>query len=259
MDLERAELLIPDEDSQLRPFSEIFYNDIGENRRLVNNDGHFIGHDLLDESLVKKLGLNRLGLKYVDLQNVGPNMGQAPLTTVRHTLQQYTNQQFMFEFLANAEDAKATKFSVAINHSTTHEDKKLCVLSSAMEYLCKLPTLVVYNNAQFTPKDFEGICHTSVGGKVGRLDAIGEFGQGVLTMYHFTDVCCTFLLFYYAILTLFQLAMIISGSSVLFLDPSKRHLPLEDRASLNLTLEHVHRSVITLLMYALLIFQCQML
>jgi sacsin len=228
----------------LRPFSEIFYNDIGENHLLVNGDGHFIAHQSLDESLVMELGLNRLGLSYANLRNVGPNMGQAPITTVRRTLQQCTNQQFLLEFLANAEDAQATEFRVAVNQTIVSDEQNLRVLSPAMVYLCRLPSLVVHNNAQFTSQDFEGICKTSVGGKLGRPDTIGEFGLGVLTMYHFTDVCCDFSSSFDAILIYLQLAMIISGSHVLFLDPSKTHLPLPDRASLILELQCIQRSVV---------------
>jgi len=186
---EHTRLLIPDKDSKLRAFSEIFYNDIGEKSLFVNDDGYFIVHPSLDESLAQKLSLNRLGLRYAELQNLGPDMGQAPITTVKRTLQQYTNKQFLLEFLANAEDAKATEFTVAVNLTTVREENKLRVISPAMEYLCRLPSLVVHNNALFTSQDFDGICHTSVGGKEGRPDTIGEFGLGVVTMYHFTDVC----------------------------------------------------------------------
>jgi sacsin len=195
--MDRAKLLIPDKELRLRPFSKVFYNDIGENHRFMNSDGHFIAHQSVDESLARKLSLDRLGLRYTDLQNVGPNMGQAPIVTVRRSLQQYTHNQFLLEFLANAEDAKATEFKVAINLTSVHEDQNLRLLSSDMAYLCKLPSLVVYNNEQFTSHDFEGICRTNEGGKEGRPDTIGEFGQGVLTMYHFTDVCCDFFLLFY--------------------------------------------------------------
>ena len=187
--VECAKLLIPDKDLRLRPVSKVFYNDIGESHCLMNSDGHFIAHQLVDESLARKLGLERLGLRHADLRNVGPNMGQAPITTVRRTLQQYTTKQFLPEFLANAADAKAIEFKVAINLTTVNEERNPRVLTPDMAYLCKLPSLVVFNNAQFTSQDFKGICNTSVGGKEGRQDTIGEFGQGVLTMYHFTDVC----------------------------------------------------------------------
>jgi hypothetical protein len=240
---ECLELLIPDKESQLRRFSEIFYNDIGENYCLVNSDDrHFVAHPSVDESLVEKLGLTRLGLRYAELRKVGPNMGQAPIVTVTRTLGQYMPLQFLTEFLANAEDAKATEFTVAINLSVAVcEAETLRVLAPAMAYLCGLPSLVVHNNKKFTAQDFEGICYTSVGGKEGRPDTIGEFGLGVLTMYHFTDVGCHFFLLNVILILFFQLAIVISGSHVLFLDPSKRHLPLKDCASLILPLRLVQQ------------------
>lgn len=185
--MERTKLLIPDNASVLRPFSRVFYNDVGENSRLLGVD-NFIAHHSLDETLARKIELGRLGLKYAELRNLGPNMGQAPITTVRENLKRYTEHQFLFEFIANAEDARATAFRVALNLVTLADKPDLCVLSPAMGYLCQLPSLVIHNNAQFSQQDFEGICHTSIGGKTGRSDTIGEFGLGVLTMYHFTDV-----------------------------------------------------------------------
>ena len=187
--VERTKLLIPDTTSSLRPFKNVFYNDIGENSRLLRADSDFIAHHSLDETLARKIELGRLGLKYAALRDLGPNMGQAPITTVRENLKRYTEHQFLFEFIANAEDARATAFRVALNLVTLADKPDLRVLSPAMAYLCKLPSLVIHNNAEFTQEDFEGICHTSIGGKTGRSDTIGEFGLGVLTMYHFTDVC----------------------------------------------------------------------
>lgn len=186
--VDRAKLLIPDTESLLRPSSKVLYNDIGDKSCLVRLDDHFIAHRSVDESLARKLGLDRLGLKYADLRNLGPNMGQAPITTVRHNLQRYTSQQFLLEFFANAEDAKATEFSVALNLVTLHNRQGLRVLCPIMAYLCRMPSLVVHNDALFSESDFEGICHTSIGGKRGRTNTIGEFGLGVLTMYHFADV-----------------------------------------------------------------------
>ncbi len=187
--VDRAKLLIPDTDSLLRPSSRIFYNDIGDSSCLLSLDDHFIAHESVDESLARKLVLIRLGLKFADLRNLGPNLGQAPITTVRHNLQRYTNQQFLLEFFANAEDAKATEFSVALNLVTLRDKQEMRVLSPTMAYLCKLPSLVIHNDAHFSSDDFKGICHTSIGGKGGRTDTIGEFGLGALTMYHFADVC----------------------------------------------------------------------
>lgn len=190
-DLERAKLLLPDDAGLLQPFRHVLYNDIGERAKLASSDSNIIAHPLIDEDLARKLKINRLGLKFAELQDLGENLGQSFLTTLRRHLKGYTERQFLLEFLANAEDARATQFSIALNHVVlTGQDSR--VLSPAMAYLSRLPSLIVYNNARFTEEDFKGICRTSIGGKQGRPDTIGEFGLGALSMYHFTDVCGNF-------------------------------------------------------------------
>jgi hypothetical protein len=67
-----------------------------------------------------------------------------------------------------------------------------------MQKFSSCPSLVVYNNEKFSDQDFKGICQTSVGGKEGRSNTIGQFGLGALTMFHFTEV-----LFPFFFLTLF--------------------------------------------------------
>jgi hypothetical protein len=47
-------------------------------------------------------------------------VGQAPNVTISRTLKQHMPLQFLTEFLANAEDAKATEFT-AVNLSAGHE------------------------------------------------------------------------------------------------------------------------------------------
>ncbi|EDR09990.1 uncharacterized protein LACBIDRAFT_317830 [Laccaria bicolor S238N-H82] len=75
------------------------------------------------------------------------------------------------------------------------------------------PSLLIYNDSTFSEKDFEGICRTNVGGKKNRSDTIGQFGLG--------------------------LAIIISRNDILFLNPSREHLPFKDRAALRMPLSHI--------------------
>ncbi|KAF9523036.1 hypothetical protein CPB83DRAFT_863634 [Crepidotus variabilis] len=243
--LEKSKLLIPDTTSHLRPFATVLFNDIGENSQLlpistsgsIEGDGRqFIAHHYVTEQLAHKLGLSRLGLQpeYAELHDLGPNLGQDPITTVRQGLKDYTSQQFLPEFLANAADAGATTFEVMLNHSMLvsagNNGQRRDVLaprkliSQNMEYLYDLPSIVIHNNALFSEQDFTGICKTSIGGKKERSDTIGEFGLGALSMYHFTDV-----------------VTIISGAHILFLDPSKKHLEISDSAAMKMSLRNVQR------------------
>ncbi|KJA15458.1 hypothetical protein HYPSUDRAFT_172585 [Hypholoma sublateritium FD-334 SS-4] len=225
-DEDRSRLLIPDINYNLRPFSVTFFNDIGDEARLMTEDDDCISHPLVDESLSRKLSLGRLGLKYVGLGIPGVDMGEKPVVTVRRTLTQYTEKQFVTEFLANAADANATEFTVLVNGFSVKPSAAMSVraLYPALDKFCEVPSLVVHNNAKFSDKDFTGICRTSVGGKEGRRETIGQFGLGALTMFHFTE-----------------LAIIISNGHVLFLNPSKGHLPYRDQAAYLLPLELVKK------------------
>ena len=114
-DEERASLLVPDVHSILRSLSEIYLNDVSEHAFLIPVENHFITHDLVDDTLARKFNLARLGLKLVDKNIPGVDMGKNPLTTIRNTLRQYTEQQFITEFVANACDANATKLTLLVN------------------------------------------------------------------------------------------------------------------------------------------------
>lgn len=154
---------------------------------MSSGDDH-IAHDLLEESLARKLGLGRLGLKYVDFSDTYVDMGQDLVTTVRNNLEQYKDKQFATEFLANAVDANATEFALVVNRFHPLPDESVQALSAELAPFCSSPSLVVYNNATFTDADFIGIRRTGIGGKEGKGDTIGQFGLGALTMFHFTEV-----------------------------------------------------------------------
>ena len=184
-DEERAAVLIPDVDCILRPFSEIYFNDIAEHASLIPTENHFIAHHQVHDTLAKKLNLARLGLTFVDI--LGVDMGEKPLTTVRNTLRQYPEKQFVTEFVANACDANATKLTLLINEfCSVNETPRL--LAPSMQKFSTCPSLVIYNNEKFSDQDFKGICQTSIGGKEGKSNTIGQFGLGALTMFHITEV-----------------------------------------------------------------------
>ncbi len=190
-DEDRSQLFVPDIHDNLRPFSVTFFNDIGDEAAVLAGDDDFISHSLIDEALARKLSLSRLGLKYVGLGIPGVDMGEKPVVTVRRTLTQYTEKQFITEFLANAADANATEFTVLVNEFSfkpTATASTVRALCPALDKFCEAPSLVVHNNAKFSNKDFTGICRTSIGGKEGRRETIGQFGLGALTMFHFTEV-----------------------------------------------------------------------
>ncbi|KAJ2928408.1 hypothetical protein H1R20_g8671, partial [Candolleomyces eurysporus] len=216
---QRSQLLVPDDLHRLQPIQDVLFNDVGAHSLLLPRNEVCLASSSIDDALARALGLQRLGLKHVHLQTLGEDMGVTPATIVEKTLAQYTEKQFLPEFLANAQDANASKLMVILNNYVSVEGN---FLSPALERLHDGPSVMVYNDSEFSDKDFEGICKTHIGGKVDNPDSIGQFGLGALTMFHITEC-----------------AVIYSGDKVLFLDPSKSHLPIAGRASMLMPLKDI--------------------
>ncbi|KAH6903842.1 hypothetical protein BKA70DRAFT_1227194 [Coprinopsis sp. MPI-PUGE-AT-0042] len=194
---------------RLRPRAEIVFNDIGERSILVERDDFFLASTMIDVNLANALRIPHLGIIAAGLGDEMEDMGASALTLVQQTLKQYTEKQFLSEFLANAHDAGATTFSVILNDfSLPPTDAPRVLKSSTMKEFYDCPSVMIYNDSLFSDEDFKGILKTHVGGKRDNDESVGQFGLGALTMFHFTE-----------------LAIIISGKNVLFLDPSKKNLP----------------------------------
>jgi hypothetical protein len=183
-DKERADILVPDIQGHFRPVSELYFNDIGDRAYFESTETN-LAHPQLYDGIARLLRMKRLGLTSLNL-NPGIDMGEKLTTTIRNVLKQYTEQQILTEFLANASDAGADEFKILLDERSHPEEK---LLTPHMAPLQRLASVVIYNNSVFTPKDFDGICRTGVGGKEGQTNTIGQFGLGALSMFHFTEVC----------------------------------------------------------------------
>ncbi|KAF8318358.1 hypothetical protein F5887DRAFT_928554, partial [Amanita rubescens] len=181
------------------------------------DDGKIIAHHLITEKLAKKIGIQYLG---VDEALNDIDLGGNPITLIRNTLRQYDPKQFFTEFIANASDAGAKRFSILVDD---HEGPTEHLLSEELAVFQKA-SLVIYNDGIFSKKDFRGILQTGIGGKRGRTGVIGHFGLGALSMFHFTE-----------------LAMIVSGDQVLFMSPSKQNLSFCGKHSVLLPLQSVKK------------------
>jgi hypothetical protein len=178
-DEERASLLIPIDSGDLVPLpTGVCYQGGG-----INFDGGRMNtaHHLISEKLAEKIGIKPTLL---DDAEGSIDLGGKPITIIRNTLRQYEPTQFFTEFIANASDAGAKRFSILIDDQEGPGEhllsKGLAVFQTA--------SLVVHNDGIFSPKDFRGILQTGIGGKRGRTSVIGHFGLGALSMFHFTEV-----------------------------------------------------------------------
>ncbi|XP_067666364.1 sacsin-like isoform X2 [Haliotis asinina] len=128
---------------------------------------------------------------------------------LKSVLDQYPDDgQILKELIQNAEDADATEMRILYDTRDIRPniDPRL---RKKRQYLASLqaPALCVYNNALFTEKDWCGIkmLHNSV--KEEEPLKVGRFGLGFKSVFHITDFPC-----------------VISGDTVLFINPHVRNL-----------------------------------
>ncbi|KAI0784872.1 hypothetical protein C8Q75DRAFT_894291 [Abortiporus biennis] len=224
---DRRRVVAPDCHHYLRPLKELYMDDLGPQACQVElpTDMYKL-HGEIQQRLATSLGvhtLTSLGLKqFEDLDD--DDMQENLCTRISNVLRQYNIDQAFNEFLANAADAGATQYNLLLDE---RPGRSVDILAPTMSALQSSPSLIVHNDAVFKDEDFAGIRRVGLGGKQDRSDVIGKFGLGSLSMFHFTDM-----------------AMILSGGHVLFLDPSRRHLPANGnrlRSALKIPLSHLKR------------------
>ena len=109
------------------------------------------------------------------------------------------------ELLANADDAKATTFTVCLDTSQYRTDGLLHHGMAGLQGLA----LWVGNNAKFSSQDWRNYTlNVGKSAKANDSETIGRFGKGALTAYSLSDVI-----------------QVISGDDMLVLEPHGTHLP----------------------------------
>ena len=148
-------------------------------------------------------------------------------TCIRNNLSEYGGGDTCIrEHLANADDARATQFTVCLDKYTYLSDN---LMTSSMAEL-QGPALLFSNNAVFKPEHL--VSYTQRVGNSCKADdpfSVGKFGKGGLTAYSATDVI-----------------QLVTGEQMLILDPCRSYLP-DGLASLAINLaDKGHRHFIDL-------------
>ncbi|CAC5371398.1 unnamed protein product [Mytilus coruscus] len=153
----------------------------------------------------------------VDDGPIYSSMKQPPLIKqLKKILDEYPDDgQILKEIIQNAEDAEASEMKVLFDGRSVNNDDS--VDGKPFTKYFKGPALCVYNNAQFTKEDWEGI--QMINSSVKEFDAvkIGRFGLGFKSVFHITDY-----------------PMIISKNKMLILDP---HQTTPDRVCILMKLK----------------------
>jgi len=232
---ERTVKFVPDSNGTLYAPTELLYNDLGTNATKVSiPETAAFSHKDVDYDTAILLGLRLLSsleIQEGDEDDDDEDMHEDLTERISGVLLQYTKEQAFLEFLANAADAKATKFGIYLDQMTRRSQVS-SFLTPAMGQLQQGASLIIYNDGVFSKKDWKGIRRVGTGGKrmeneegnTNNRDAtIGRFGLGALSMFHFTEVCCFLLHYLCTYLSYPKVAMIVSGNQVMFLDPTKRY------------------------------------
>ena len=202
---------IPDRMSILRALPDIVYGDPNVNGGIANFN---FTHARISKDLIDRLGVEnslaratRLAIDFEDEDEDEYAPREKLSNIIKDTLGRYPIETTFNEFLANADDAGATKISWTIDECGTGPYESQSLLTNDMATF-QGPALMVYNDGIFSEKDFAGFKEIGQGGKLDDATTTGMFGRGVMSMYHFTDV-----------------PMIISGGFYVVLDPQQECLP----------------------------------
>jgi sacsin len=97
----------------------------------------------------------------------------------------------------------ATEMVLILNEKQYPKSRKASLLAPSMRPF-QGPALYAYNDSIFTPKDYVNICNL---GSSLKRSAIGQYGLGFNSVYHWTDV-----------------PSFVSGSKVVFFDPHAKYV-----------------------------------
>lgn len=191
-DHERQNLVAPGRDGRLYPIAELFYNDLGPRACHFQLPPNRIQvHDAVEwADLCPKLRVVSLGSLHLTPMNLdSEDMCEDLTTRIQSVLRAYNKYQEFGEFLANAADAGATRFGIILDNDLFRRQASVDdVVCKTIAQCCTGPALVIYNDAEFTRDDINGICRVGRGGKESRDATIGRFGLGSLSFYHFSEV-----------------------------------------------------------------------
>lgn len=206
------DLRIPDATMILRELQDIVHGD-----PLSTGDiaGFNFTHPEISNDLARRLDVEnslkraiRLKIDFDSEDEDDDTPKEKLKTVIADKIERYPIQSTFNEFLANADDAGATKITWILDECRGKSYESPSLLTAELKPF-QGPALLVCNDAVFSKKDFAGFKDIGQGGKKDDIHSTGMFGRGPLSMYHFTDV-----------------PMLLSNDSFLVLDPQQNVLPV---------------------------------
>ncbi|KAL7865231.1 hypothetical protein SRHO_G00104780 [Serrasalmus rhombeus] len=201
----------------LEPLKNTVYCDISdeglEDLRQDKEEFHVIHEEVLGLTAkwlkVPFLSTRILKPQFIRAEEECPGIEQCgqtePITQrIKNILKEYDEVSDIFkELIQNAEDAGASTCGFLLDFRT-HPPESL--IDDGMA-LCNGPCLWAFNNELFSDEDWKNIVRVGSASKENKIEKIGNFGLGFNAVYHLTDI-----------------PSILSGKSLLILDPNVTHL-----------------------------------
>lgn len=195
-----------------KPSSTVVFCDVskkGLNELKCSQEEIYVIHEEIPKAAAEWLNICFLSTHILVPELVGiEQCGQSePITTrIKNILNEYVEESDIFkELIQNAEDAGAKECAFLVDFRA-HKYGPEELFDPDMS-LCQGPCLWAYNNETFKADDWANILRVGSASKEKMLEKIGKFGLGFNTVYHVTDI-----------------PSILSGNSLLILDPNVTHL-----------------------------------
>lgn len=161
------ELLVLTKDGSLRRMADVVYDDRSARRGRLEDDP--MSYSFLDDGIPKDVAQqlqidmfsDRTWLESKDTEFKPFFQQEDIVDRIKGILNDYDPTGIFNEYLQNASDAGASKFSVILD---TRSHDKTKVMSPEME-AWQGPALVFYNDATFTEEGFSALCKLGVGNK----------------------------------------------------------------------------------------------
>ncbi|KAG0025520.1 hypothetical protein BGZ82_009973 [Podila clonocystis] len=202
-------MLILTEGSRLRELSDVVYNDMADASGIQEYTSSYVfSSNRISKRVASMLHIQMLSERIWSGCNDDFFQNWEQQVSVKDSISKILNDygpdNIFSEYLQNAADAGATQFSIMLDHQFYSCDG---ILNDKMS-VGQGPALVIWNDAEFTPQDFEGLRKMAMGSKRHDPEKIGRHGLGFNTAYHLTD-----------------LPSVVSGRHLVIFDPKHAYLP----------------------------------
>ncbi|KAF9140341.1 hypothetical protein BG015_001698, partial [Linnemannia schmuckeri] len=221
-----ADMLLLTQDGELKRAADVVYDDVNV-RQSDLGAGELLytfAHRRISLDMAVRLKIKMLSVQFWDEakdNSFDPFFQQENIVDrIKGILNDYDPSSLFNEFLQNASDAGATECRFWLDSHSFGKDK---VLSKQMAEW-QGPALMIYNDAEFSDKDFDALCKLGIGNKKEDTSKIGRHGLGFNSVYHFTDV-----------------PSIVSGPYLCFFDPHMANLPMSRDRNGNYVAKGGHR------------------